>query len=218
MKRIHIIGLTLAAVLALNAAMVSAASASVPEFVPSKFTFKSEGGAATFKTAGLTVVCKASTDEGEVTGAKTGTVTVKFTGCKAAETHACHSTSPVGGTEEIVTKLLSMKLGFIKEPATTEVGVSLSASPLAEFECAIGTGEKAIVKGSVIGKITPLETKTKTFKLAFVVKEGAQFPTKFEGGSEDTLFARLNGETLENPATEETEDTLLCAEETKIKV
>lgn len=215
MKRFKIVGLCLIAAFALSAVAASAASAAKPEFqgkVAKEFT--SKGEAATLKVKeGITVKCAASTDVGKLnTGTpeggakKEGTVTVKFTKCLAAGVDACHSTSPLGGAEEIITKELAMTLGYIKK-STSEVGVDLSAATLAEFECAIGTGEKVAVTGSVIGKIEPLNKMTPLFNIKFEEASEKQVPEKFESKAADTLKSSINGGTP-LASTEKTEDMI----------
>lgn len=174
-----------------------------------RIEFTSEGGEAKLKikNLALTVTCESSYDRGTITGKKTGTVEVRFKKCSAAG-HECQNQG--AGTEEIKTSLLFMKLGFIKGVAPVEVGVSLEPAEgelLAEFTCAIGEGEVVKVRGSVIGKITPINMLTNKFTLEFIEAGGEQVPTKFEGKAKDTLEASLGGGVF-MPATEVTTDII----------
>jgi hypothetical protein len=174
--------------------------------------FTSTSGAALLETtAGDKVECTSDTDEGELTGSKADTVTVHFKGCKAFGA-PCQSGAVA---EEIVTKPMVSLLGFIKK--ATEVGIALSpetGTALAEFECA---GVPILVKGSVIGKITPLKTKTTIFTLTFTQTGGVQSPTKLEGEPEDVLFTRIGAATEPFVQSgEATVATLTMSEETEV--
>lgn len=148
----------------------------------SKIPFMSKSGVKILRSSGLlgeeVVECTADKNEGEITGPRSDTVTIKFTGCKLTKpiTGACHSTSPLGGTGEIITKKLTSKLVWLKA-ATTTVGLDLEGEGtekvLAEFECA---GIKVKVTGSVLGVVTPLNKMAKVFLLELKCEAGK--PTK----------------------------------------
>jgi hypothetical protein len=225
------------AVFAFSALAASVASAAAPEFKPwcykkgagskyatkakcekneattgewSRITFTSTSGAAVLETkAGIPVKCKSDIDEGELTGPKTDTVIVRFKECEALG-KPCQSDAVAG---EIVTKPMVSLLGFIKK--ATEVGIALSpetGTVLAEFECG---GAPIVVEGSVIGKITPLKTKTTIFTLTFTQTGGVQSPTKLEGEPEDVLFTSIAGGPFEQSG-EATTATLTMSAETQV--
>src|SRR5262249_44726420 len=84
MTRARKLGLCIAAVLAVSVAAASSASAALPEFVgpfPAPFTAKS--GATVLETVKKAkITCLSDTGSGEVTGPKTGSVTIVLKGCE----------------------------------------------------------------------------------------------------------------------------------------
>ncbi|MCW3056336.1 MAG: hypothetical protein JWO21_305, partial [Solirubrobacterales bacterium] len=189
MHRLKVLGLTLVAVLAVSAVAVASASAALPEFTvfPNKAT--GSGGAGTLETLkGEKVTCTAEKDKSEINGAKTVKgVVVTFTGCKESVFKAnCNSAGAAAG--EIVTNELSGEIGYVNK-ATKAVGLDLKpvGELFAEFNCTGGL-LKLKVKGSVIGKLSPVNTATKEFKLEFkLAGVGKQEIEKFETGLKDTL-------------------------------
>jgi hypothetical protein len=222
MKQFRVVGLCLATVVAFSVIAVSAASAALPEFLgtfPTNFT--SHSGEAVLKAATSKVKCVSTSNTGQITGAKTGTVLVTFSGCKLSGTFPCKS--PGAGAEEIMTFSLDMTLGYISS-ATEDVGVDFKGlggaekNLLAEFECNDeGTLIPAKIKGSVIGLITPLGASTLTFTLNFAENETTkkQAVEKLEGSAKDTLEVSLNKGVFEE-GVEKTEDTILTEKDLKI--
>jgi hypothetical protein len=195
MKRVNITGLCVVAAFAMSAAVAASASAALPEFSPpfSK-TFTSTSKATLLQTVGgAKLTCAADTNLGEITGPQSGVVKIAFTGCKLKKV-PCNTPGVAPG--EIVTGLLSMKIGYINK-AKKEVGVDLeepTGAPIITFIC--GSATRAVVIGSVIGRITPvnkLVTPPETFKLKFAQVAGVQKITKLEGGPIDVLETSLGG-------------------------
>jgi hypothetical protein len=198
---------SLMVVFAIGAVAASAASAALPEFVsPAAAPIRFESILKTTKleTVGpsVHVVCKRGSNEGEVTGPKTLTMTVVLMGCTNSSTgDTCNSPEAIPG--EIVVPSLTGTLGYIRKSTAvkgTEVGLALSSSavPLATFACG-GELEPHIVEGSVIGKLTPINnvvTPPERYKLTFTEKAGKQKPRKFEGGPEDILFISISSTLL----------------------
>ena len=178
MIRLRIVGLALVVVFAMSAMVASAASAALPEFSTSS-TFKASSGHALLETkAGHKVECSASTGEGTITAPKSVTkASVKFTGCKEPEIGATCSSGSKSG--EIVTKMLAGTLKYINAGAK-EVGIELKPESSTEkvfvtFKCEIfGFGSTLTVRGSLTGKITPVNTKTNTYTLAYTQSKGKQ--------------------------------------------
>jgi hypothetical protein len=139
---------------------------------------------------GTTVSCLASTSEGEYTGGKTQSVTLKLTGCQKGPKGSpvtCQSSGASPG--EIRTSALEGGMEFIKEneePAKPEVGIDLKATSgnIASFECG---GTATTVGGSVIIPITAVDKMTASFKLKAAATGGKQLPEAFEVGPSDTL-------------------------------
>ena len=142
---------------------------------------------------GSLVTCTASTSEGEYTGAKTQTLSMKLTGCKQ-KTTLCQSSS--AGAGEIRTAALDGSLDFIKENLHGEtplVGVDLkpaSGIDLAAFECG---GKAMSVSGSVIVPVTVLDKPELAFHEKAAALEGKQLPESFEEEAKDTLTLASSG-------------------------
>ncbi len=215
MTRIRLIMLSLLAVFAFGALAAASASAALPEFEgPFPNTFTSKSGAGKLQTVGgQEVTCTADSNTGSITGAKTDTANVTFTGCESVTLKAkCQSGANEG---EIKTVELSSTLGYISKAAKT-VGIDLKPKAgelFASFECG---GVKIEVKGSVIGALTPINTKTKSFKLKFKETAGKQEVTKLEGEPTDVLMTSIAGGAFEESG-ESTEDTLTTAKATTVK-
>ena len=195
MTRVRRLGLCCTAVLALTATAAASASAALPEFVPFPMPFMAKSGATTLETVKkATIRCVSDTATGEVTGPKTGAVTITLSGCELVTLGLVCNTAglPPG---EIVTTSLLMTLGYINEPKK-EAGIDLSTAtggPLVEFVCG---PLRVLVDGSVIGKVTPVNkliTPPGHFTLKFTQSAGKQKPTKFEGGPTDVLSTSFGG-------------------------
>jgi len=149
MKRIGIIGMCFAAVLAFSVMAVASASATEVLFSSATGTFKATGGTASLNGASK-VECVSSSSSGIIETAHLGKLTVLFEKCSTQllGTHLCHNS----GTENIQFTG-TFHLGLTKKTGVTE---SLSAGILVlnptagtEFECnSVG---KVKVLGSVIG-------------------------------------------------------------------
>jgi hypothetical protein len=155
--------------------------------------FKGKGGKATLHTpaVGGIVECKSFADKGKITSGKhEANVTSTFTACTSLGKKC---TSPGAKAGSIVTKKLEGDLGYINA-AKHEVGVDLKAEGgtiLAEFNC---EGLEIVVTGSVIGKITPTNTFSKSNTTTFKVNgEGFQEDKKLEGQPNDVLESLING-------------------------
>jgi hypothetical protein len=224
MRRIRILTLGLLALMAITAYASASASAALPELVNNKGEalkekeFTSKSGKGTLKATNGTVMCTADTNKGTVTGTKSDEVVVTFTNCTDNFGNNCQSAGQATGT--IVTNLLESTLGYINKTTTPpEVGIDLApkapATVFVSFKC--GPFITVEVRGSVIGKITPVNKLVKTtehFTLAFTEAGGKQVPEKFEGGAKDTLESNF-GFGFE-PATLTNSDELFFKEEAKI--
>jgi hypothetical protein len=200
MRRARTIGLCCAALVALSASITASADAALPEFTTFPVTFTSKSGVTVLETVKkATIRCTADTGGGEVTGPKTGTIKITFTGCEFVTLGVpCNTVGVPPGT--IVTTTLLMTLGYINGPKK-EVGIDLSTAtggPLMEFTCA---GLTVTVTGSAIGKITPVNKVIAPpghFALRFTQAAGKQKPTKFEAEPTDVLFTSFGGPTQES--------------------
>jgi hypothetical protein len=152
-----------------------------------------------------TVVCKNATNKGEVTGPKTGAVTVTFKGC-VSEGKKCLSKGQKPGT--IVTNPLLTELGNTSEGVGVNVFNAENVS--AEFEC---EGQKVVTHGSVIGiESGNIGKFSKTSVQTFAVNEkgGQQEPFGEFGGKVGLhiLVSLLTPPGVELPGGEKTTATL----------
>ncbi len=153
--------------------------------------FSGSGGPGNLDVVGLgEITCSASSLSGTLTSPTTGAgIRVKFTGCEV-DGEKCKSSGAATG--EIVTNALDGEVGYV-DAAKTEVGIdSKGESSIyeAEFSCGI---EDLVVKGSVIGLVSPVNTLTTTGEFTFERLGTTQLLTKFEGGLPDTLITEVCG-------------------------
>jgi hypothetical protein len=175
--------------------------------------FKGVSTAMTLESVGKTkVTCTASSSEGEYTGPKTQTVSLRLTGCSTGAKAALKPCQSAGaGAGEIQTSTLAGSLDFIKEnlqPTLPVIGVDLkpaSGSELAAFECG---GSAQSLSGSVIAPITVVDKMKSSFKEKAAQTGGIQAPEAFEEQSKDTLS--LGGEQagLKGTVTQTNEEAL----------
>ncbi len=156
--------------------------------------FTSSSAAATLETVGRAKVkCTASHGEGEYTGAKSATLGVTFTGCKAETTkQPCSSSGAASG--EIAAGGLAATLGFIADNETTiTLGWDLAGSPsVISAEC--GAAKEALtVTGSAIAPIGTIDKPVASYTLKYAANGGKQLPEAFEEEAKDTLSASLAG-------------------------
>jgi hypothetical protein len=179
-----------------------------------KSPFFSESGASTLETAsGVQVACNKDIGQGEATGPKAiSQFTIKFKECSSSG-HAC------GSSGTITTNHLQGTMGYISK-AAKEVGLDLASEAagglLMEFSCEGGVANVK-VRGSVIGKATPVNTPTSMYSVTFALtKKGKQNITKLEGEAEDVLETSKEGGAFEGSALETT-DTVFPLAEVEIK-
>lgn len=191
MKHLKMLGLAAVAALAVMATIgAAAASASQPKVEPEggtfPVTFTGSGGAGKLETTPegaekkvRTVNCTENTSSGEVNSATTvKKVAVTFKGCTATGPFGiklnCTTAGKAAG--EIVTTTLKGTLVYIKS-GSSEAGILLepeSGTTFAEFTC--GGVQKLTVTGSLVGKLTPVNTLTNAFTLTFSQTAGVQSP------------------------------------------
>jgi hypothetical protein len=212
--RIRLFAKALAVACVFSAVAVSAASAlptvSYTGTGANKGKVTATGGEGSLETAaGTTVTCKENTITA-LLGASPATtatkVTVTFKGCKSAG-KTCTSSGKAAG--EITGKETGATVGYVKETAPKEVGVSVgkNAEELSKFKC--GESTESSVKGSVIavvGKESEYNTAKTSFPATFAkgATKGSQAVTKFVGGEEDKLEATINGGALEKSNIQQT--------------
>jgi hypothetical protein len=193
------LGVSLGAVLAACSIAATPSLAAPPEFSPPfPNPFKATSKAMTLETIGkFRVTCTSGTSKGEVTGQATAVLTITFAGCTTGEgpgSGSCQNASQ----GEIVTERLFGTLGYLNKKHTA-VGLDLSnptASPtgggLIRFFC--GEDTSVDVAGSLIGRITPINTVVETgghMRLNFAQKEGHQAIKKLLGGTRDVPMTQV---------------------------
>jgi hypothetical protein len=167
----------------------------VPPSAIEKLGFTATGGETTLTALGHpTVKCIAANFTGEYTGAKTASVSIEFQGCTDQNGKQCQS-PPGQNKSEIKAMNLEANLGYtrfeeVEGKKRIAVGLDLKAMPpltsLATYECT-ESGETAMLEGSVIGKLKPLNKMTTETDLAIKTRFGVQEPESFVGGEKDTL-------------------------------
>ncbi len=196
--RIGICGLCLASLLAMGGVVAASASAELPEFSPAEhctgkktvkchvIKIKSKEKTTVFEIAPSTqVVCRSADDKGEIIGANRNTEEMKFSACRLMPGNiACVA---VGGVRP-----LESSIGYVNR-FVPEVGVELVPKApnlyFVEFNCG---GTVIQVGGSLVGIITPLNTPTNQFKVAFTHAGLVQIPLNLEGGPYDAPLCSIN--------------------------
>jgi hypothetical protein len=198
-RNLRVMGLALVAVFLLGAVGAASASAALPEFkAPGGFPvkFSAESGAGTLETvAGRTVTCKKDKATGEV-GSATEAKNIVAT-LEECTTGAFGITFNCG---TITSNTLKASPHYLTNPNTsTEVGLDflpVSGTEFAKFTCtSIFGNETLAVKGSAVGKITPINKATKSATLTFAQTNGKQ---KYEGYFVGATFTK---DTLETTGT-----------------
>jgi phospholipase C len=174
-------------------------------------SFNGSGGATTLGANGSWHVSCASADlDGEVTGPRTVTATIAFSGCTNATLQAsCQSAGAADGI--IDSNPLVGELGYVEGGAHPIVGLDLKPSVLTApiavgYECGdSSSGLTGVVSetGSVIGRMTEQDVMSRILGLEYQANEGHQVPERFEGGTADTLTATVHpseGESLQATA------------------
>ena len=140
-------------VMALFAVAATAASAANPEFLDNvkgnTYTIKS--GKGSLKAGAFTIECKTDTGSGEVTGAKTITITIDLEGC----TLLGLASNSLGDPAKILLVQATGTLCYISKAEKT-VGVQFSITP--EHVEVPSVGELVEVTGTELGDIEKVNT------------------------------------------------------------
>lgn len=189
--------------LVVSSIAAASALAALPEFegpFPIHFTALQLGEGELITLAGRDIKCKHGSALGFIKSAKDALVNgIVYTGCKSTKFGAgeCQSGATKG---EIVTLPLLGLLGYTNK-AAKEVGLLFeldggAGTHFASFECEALIKEKVTVTGTVICKLSPVNTVTKDYHLLCKQTNGVQEPLSFEGGPKDFLTTKGSG--LEN--------------------
>jgi hypothetical protein len=185
----------LVAVLAFAAVAAASASAALPEFVPStgaKFPIAlsgSNGGAKSeFNVAGGTGFirpCDGYKYKGDVTGAKTATLTTEFTNCQTGTT-ACNTAGAASG---VIVLPGTASLVYVNK-SSKQVALLLNVNELTVFCGAL----EVELKGNILAPVTPVNVKTSVLDLAIAGLKGKQKSYEYEAETGGMKIARFSGE------------------------
>jgi hypothetical protein len=207
MRQIKLIGLAMAAVLALGVAVTALASAALPEFdgpFPTHFVATQLGAGELNTVGGRDIKCSGGSALGFIDGPKDVLVSggIIYKGCESTKFGGkkCQNTATEG---EIKTNPLLGLLGYVTKPNVGLLFEPSGAANFATFKCkTILTEESLSVRGTVICPLSAVNTKTEKFVLTCKQTKGVQEPLSFEGAAtKDTLETEGSG--LENFAFEQ---------------
>jgi hypothetical protein len=194
MKQVRLVLVVFVTICAFGATWVTYANAAEP---PASFTYSGSGAFTLtgqeldWETSGkFRMSCTGSNGTGQFgkRAATTAELTITFTGCEASG-FACKSAGlPIGNLQTVK---LAATLGRIGEG---QAGLLLKPKAgTAFFVPATCNGEGELTwSGSAIGKLTPVDTQSKTLRLAFTQTQGLQTIQKFEGATtSNNLVAKI---------------------------
>jgi hypothetical protein len=210
--RLKVLGLVFVVALAVGGALSGSASAvGLPQFsVETKFTGSS--GRSKFVLSGAEVTCSKGTSEGSPVTGQGGSLTLAFRECKLGGSE-CHS---LGDAREVI--LLTGAYVLVRLKAE-DPGVLLALEET-HIECAL-LSTLVLLRGEVLGLITPFRTKTTRYTDNEKLKEGKQEFTEYENsvGEKEavSLEGSINGGEFKAVTEESTENTLTTATETEIE-
>jgi hypothetical protein len=204
MRKLTIIGATITTLVALSAIASTMATAALPEFNKTKIKFTSFSGPGTLAVAaGNTIECTSDTDEGEITGVKTVTLTVDFRKCTIFGLFGAHS---LGDAENTILTSATGTLCYINE-AKKEVGLVLTPTGLLHIE-APNAGALALIKGTLIGRLTPVNTTSLHGELILKQEKGVQAVLGCEGLAGETHLSTSENEGTFKASGEGTTDAI----------
>ncbi len=207
MKRLKVVGLLLAAVFVLSAAVsASASAAGTPEF-STQTGWTGTGGKATFTAGTTTLKCEKSTSEGSMEASKVaGKYTITFKTCTSAGL-ACNSLGSAAGTI-VIGGTWHMEFG-LEEEALIWLLVPSTHIECPELKTLLS------MSGGILGSVTPKNTESKEFTVAITATKEKQGISEFmteEGGTEViSLQTEINGGKA-TPTTVESAETKLVTE------
>jgi PPE-repeat protein len=190
MRKLAIIGAAITAIVALSAIASTMATAALPEFLPTGLKFTGFGGKGTLAVSGgNTLECSSGTASGTITGPKTGTATLDLHTCKIFGLVGSHS---LGDAENVILVSGSSTLCYLSK-AKKEVGMIITPTGEVHVE-APSAGALAEVEGSMIGRLTPVDTTTLRFEIILKQSEGKQELLKCEGLEGETHLSTSENE------------------------
>ncbi len=196
MHRLKVLTLTLFAVFALAAVASASASAALPEFVPSEggFPIAFNGSSATAPSAVEIATgapfgyCTGYGVTGEITGAKSATLTLEVKSCHQSERY--YHTE--GAKEGTLVLPCTANVVYIKK-ATKQVGL-LVKLPAPYVTVLTESGIHLGVRGSILVPVTPVNTRTSTLKIAVHASKNKPEVNEYENEQGEIVKAHLESE------------------------
>jgi hypothetical protein len=165
------------AALALCGAATASASAALPEFrgaFPNKYTMTMKGNVLFATRTGAEFVCSSGSASGTITGAKAGNMSITFSGCNIGCTSEGASANQIKTTElEATPVYISKAEKRVDLYLKPKVGI-LFASCVSLF------GGPHEIQGSVLARLAPLNSRTKSFTLTTNESNGRMEPRAYE--------------------------------------
>jgi hypothetical protein len=210
-------GIRVAATLLVAAATMASSAASalaLPEWSPPypKPMSISSGPTLLESVSGEKIECVADSGSGLVTSPTVGNAKIVLTGCELVLATGKIPCQTPGLPPEQIAITGNTRLDYIVHtPVLTQVGLDLfNENLLTSFVCRETT---VLVKGSVIGKLTPINKPVKAgkpFTLKFKQSKGHQKPLSFEVGPPDFPEVSFGGGPLESAGLNSTEKIIFA--------
>jgi hypothetical protein len=200
------LGGALALALTMSAVAAASAFATAPELVVKSVTnIQSQGGSITLETGAASIKCAGAAGIIENSGyleLKEFTNSYTFRECKGTvkgrTAENCTTAGSPGGT--IKTNTIKSRLFYLSK-ATKEVGLLLNYKPSGEvatfetFSCSvIGFQTKVTVRGTVLAKMSPINTLIKQFALTLAGSKGIPTLKEYENESGVKVAAKLESQ------------------------
>jgi hypothetical protein len=204
MRKLTITAAIITALTGLTTIASTLATAALPEFNKTKVKFTSFSGPGALKeSGGQAIECESDTDAGEITGPKTVTLTVDFRTCKIFGLVGAHS---LGDPEGTILTSATGTLCYLNE-AKKEVGLVITPTGLLHIE-APAAAALALIKGTLIGRLTPVNTTTLRGELILKQTAGKQELLGCEGLAGETHLSTSENEKPYAASGEQTTDAI----------
>ncbi len=175
--------------------------------------FKGTSGKGKLNLTGAEIKCESGTNEGSATSTQLGTFTIDFKSCSLGGKE-CHSEGDTEGIILVKGEYHLVRLGAEK------AGIWFLVNEV-KITCKF-LSTKTAVKGNVLGKIEPVNSKTTSFTLPVNVVEGKQEVTEFENNEgvkeKAKLEGSVNGGAFKAATEESAENKITTEKETEVVV
>jgi len=196
MRRLKIAGLAVMAALSLFVVVTASASAAVlPEFTV-ETNGTGSGGETEFISGSAAFKCRSATSIMRDVNKREGVVTADFSQCSATvlgEKLFCASLGdPFAKNGSEITNSTILRGGtahLVRGPKGSPIALVLLQGPELHIECSNAKSTivvLALLKGTLLGGVTPLRTKTKTFELKVETTKAGGTEQKFKDYENDS--------------------------------